>query len=209
MNPGNAISITANTPSAAFSRILPGESPTVLILASGRGDRYRAAGGNTHKLEAMLAGREVLQVTISAARAAGLPLHLEQWAGHTGMGEALAAAVAATANSPGWLILPGDMPLVLASTLQAVAAAVRQGASAAQPSVDRQRGHPVGFASAHRQRLMSITGDQGARALLSELRATGEVVDVPCNDQGVLLDIDTPDDLLRATDLWRARHPQA
>ena len=208
MHPGPAISITANASPTAFPAAFPGGSPTVLILASGRGERYRAGGGITHKLEALLAGREVLQMTIATVRAAGLPLHLEQWAGHAGMGEALASAVAATAKSPGWLILPGDMPLVMPSTLLSVAASVRQGASAAQPSIDRQRGHPVGFAAIHRQRLISLTGDQGARALLSELRASGEVVDVPCDDQGVLLDIDTPDDLLRAGALWRARQPQ-
>ena len=208
MNEDNVISISANGAATAHPNIKMQKFPTVLILASGRGARYRAGGGGTHKLEAMLGGREVLQVTIEAVRAAGLPLHLEQWSGHAGMGEALASAVASTAQSPGWLVLPGDMPLVLPATLLAVAAAVRQGASAAQPSVDRQRGHPVGFSAMHRERLIALAGDQGARALLSELRAAGEVTDVPCDDQGVLLDIDTPDDLVRAAALWRARHPQ-
>ena len=47
--------------------------PTVIVLASGRGERFRAAGGSGHKLQAALAGATVLEHTLTAVRASGLP----------------------------------------------------------------------------------------------------------------------------------------
>ncbi|MBU1359268.1 MAG: NTP transferase domain-containing protein, partial [Gammaproteobacteria bacterium] len=91
--------------------------PTVIVLASGRGERFRAAGGVGSKLKALLAGRTVLEHTLASARASGLDWHLED-AGHPGMGDSIAAAVRATAGAAGWLILPGDLPLVQPSTLR-------------------------------------------------------------------------------------------
>ena len=60
--------------------------PTVLVLASGRGERFRASGGTVHKLQAELQGKPVLQHTLDAVRASGLPWHLED-RGHPGMGD--------------------------------------------------------------------------------------------------------------------------
>jgi molybdenum cofactor cytidylyltransferase len=178
--------------------------PIILILASGQGRRFRAAGGATHKLAALLAGRPVLERTLDAARQSGLPWHLEQ-AGHPGMGDALAAAVGATANAGGWLILPADMPMVLPDTLQRVADAITHGALAAQPKCQGRGGHPVGFARGNRERLLALNGDEGARSILAELRAAGRVVELPSDDAGCLEDIDTPDDLQRAERLCQAR----
>ncbi|MDB5732286.1 MAG: hypothetical protein JWQ03_2181, partial [Variovorax sp.] len=94
--------------------------PVVLVLASGRGERFRASGGTLHKLQAPLAGRAVLERTLDAVRASGLPWHLED-AGHPGMGDSIAAAVRATAEAGGWLVLPGDLPLVRSATLRQLA----------------------------------------------------------------------------------------
>ena len=43
---------------------MPPDFPTVLILASGRGERFKASGGMVHKLQALLAGKPVLQRTL-------------------------------------------------------------------------------------------------------------------------------------------------
>ena len=67
--------------------------PTVIVLASGRGERFRAAGGSGHKLEAPLGTGTVLGTTLAAVRASGLPWHLED-AGHPGMGDSIQAAKA-------------------------------------------------------------------------------------------------------------------
>ena len=50
---------------------MPLNPPTVLILASGRGERFKASGGTVHKLQALLAGKPVLQHTLDAVRASG------------------------------------------------------------------------------------------------------------------------------------------
>ena len=51
---------------------MPASQPTVLILASGRGQRFVASGGIGSKLQAMLHGKTVLQHTVDAVRASGL-----------------------------------------------------------------------------------------------------------------------------------------
>ena len=98
--------------------------PTVLILASGRGERFLASGGTTHKLKALLGDKTVLQHTLDAVKASGLPWHVED-AGHPGMGDSIAAAVGKTPDAAGWLVLPADLPLVQPETLLRVAAALQ------------------------------------------------------------------------------------
>jgi molybdenum cofactor cytidylyltransferase len=178
--------------------------PTVIVLASGRGDRFRAAGGVGQKLHAPLGGATVLEHTLAAVRASGLPWHLED-AGHPGMGDSIAAAVRATADAGGWLILPADLPLVQPSTLQAVARALAGPVRAAQPCCQGGRGHPVGFAADCGAQLAALSGSQGAAPVLRALRDAGEVADVEVDDIGILTDIDTPDELARAEALWKER----
>jgi molybdenum cofactor cytidylyltransferase len=69
-------------------------SPCVIVLASGRGERFIAAGGTGPKLQAPLAGKPLLERTLDAVRASGLPWRLED-VGHPGMGDSIAAAVRA------------------------------------------------------------------------------------------------------------------
>ena len=116
-----------------------------------------------------------------------------------GMGTSLAVGIARNPEASGWLVALADMPWIAPETIGAVATAIRQGAGIAAPTFQGTRGHPVGFASAYRESLLSLSGDRGARSLLQGRAA--EVCLVPCDDPGVLLDIDTPADLLaRAPD---------
>ncbi|WP_395351014.1 NTP transferase domain-containing protein [Variovorax sp. UC122_21] len=178
--------------------------PTVIVLASGRGERFVAAGGSGSKLRAPLAGKPVLERTLDAVRASGLPWHVED-AGHPGMGDSIAAAVRATAGAAGWLILPGDLPLVLPQTMRAVAAALAGGVQAAQPNYQGERGHPVGFAAGCHAALAALEGNFGAAPVLRALRAMDSVADLALDDAGVVTDIDTPEALACAEALWRAR----
>jgi len=173
--------------------------PTVIVLASGRGERFRAAGGSTHKLQALLAGVPVLQRTLDAVRQSGLPWHLED-VGHAGMGDSIAAAVRATSSSQGWLILPGDLPLIQAATLNLIAGALAS-SEVVVPKVQGQRGHPVGFSSGCGLALMNLSGDKGAASVL---RSQG-ALELPVDDIGCITDIDTPDDLAQAEQLWLQR----
>jgi molybdenum cofactor cytidylyltransferase len=178
---------------------------TVLVLASGRGERFRASGGQMHKLQALLGGQPVIARTLAAVRASGLPWHVED-VGHPGMGDSIAAAVRATADAAGWLVLPADLPLVRPDTLRRVAEALQgPGVTAAQPVFQGRRGHPVGFAAACGPTLMDLEGNQGASRVLLEHRAMNSVADVAVDDIGIVTDIDTLDDLARAEALWQER----
>lgn len=177
--------------------------PTVIVLASGHGKRFAASGGSTHKLQARLAGKTVLQHTLDAVRASGLPWHLEDGE-HAGMGDSIAAAVLtvwqANPATGGWLILPGDLPLVQSDTLQAIAAALAMH-EVVVPLYQGRRGHPVGFAAGCRQALLNLTGKQGATRVVKAQAAIELIV----NDVGCVLDIDTADDLQAAQALLQPR----
>lgn len=185
--------------------------PVVIVLAAGQGSRFAGTG---HKLEQSLGGSTVLGRTLAAALATQLrvivvctpalaPLVRRSVAardtvvlpenGPHGMGRSIAAGVTAAASAPGWLILPGDMPLVQPASIRAVAASLSQ-----DPVVFAQyrgqRGHPVGFSSELYSELIALQGDEGARRLLMRFAAQPVVVD----DPGVLMDIDTASDLDRA-----------
>jgi molybdenum cofactor cytidylyltransferase len=164
----------------------------VLVLASGRGERFTASGGQGSKLQALLAGRPVLDHTLAAVRASGLPFHLED-AGHPGMGESIAAAVRATPDAGGWLVLPGDLPLIHPDSLRAVAAAL--GAhDLVLPLYHGIRGHPVGFAAIHGPALQALHGPEGAASIVKQ----GKVLRLDLDDAGIVNDIDTVADLARA-----------
>lgn len=178
-------------------------APTVIVLASGRGERFVASGGATHKLQALLEGQTVLAHTLAAVRDSGLPWHLED-AGHAGMGDSIAAAVRATSDARGWLILPGDLPLVQAQTLLAVAAALQEHA-AVVPVFQGRRGHPVGFARRCGLALAELSGDKGAGCVLRAQAA----IEIIVNDEGCVADIDTLTDLQRASQLLANRRSAA
>lgn len=167
--------------------------PTVIVLASGRGERFVASGGQGSKLDALIEGKTVLQWTLDAVEATGLPWHLED-AGHPGMGDSIAAAVRATPDAAGWLILPADLPLILPQTILAVARALENGAQAAYPLYQGQRGHPVGFAAASGSELQNLKGNRGAAGILSAQSAIELIV----SDAGCAMDIDTLEQLVAA-----------
>ncbi|ACC73835.1 nucleotidyltransferase family protein [Paraburkholderia phymatum] len=108
-----------------------------------------------------------------------------------GMGASLAAGIEASSDSDGWIVALADMPRIALPTIEAVARAVDDGASIVAPYYQGQRGHPVGFGIEHRDALIALDGDTGARALF----ATHTVTRIDVDDKGVLSDVDTPDDL--------------
>jgi molybdenum cofactor cytidylyltransferase len=173
----------------------PVTSPTVIVLASGRGERFTASGGQVHKLQALLGGKSIIDWTLDAVRTSGLPFHIEG-AGHPGMGDSIAAAVRATPEAQGWLILPADLPLIQSATLLAVAQAL-QHASLVYPMYQGQRGHPVGFGRSYALPLANLQGNKGAAQLIIARAATELIV----NDVGCVTDIDTLQDLEKAQKL--------
>ena len=183
--------------------------PAIIVLAAGQGSRFK---GDKHKLDQALAGSTVLGCTLRHAIASQLPvllvttapfveiashqlarrdiLVLEPAQAFRGMGSSIAAGVAERPGASGWLVLPGDMPLVQPQTLRDVAKALAQHAVVYAQHRGR-RGHPVAFAAELYSELIALDGDEGARRIVARYPVHGEEVD----DAGVLLDVDTVDDL--------------
>ena len=132
--------------------------PTIVVLAAGRGSRF---GGAVHKLAQALGLSTVLGCTLRHAIETQLPVlvvttaALAPLAGRQvamrdivvlsdgeaarGMGYSIAAGVAERSGAPGWLVLPGDMPLVRPGSILAVATALEQHAVSFERQFHRPR----------------------------------------------------------------------
>lgn len=186
--------------------------PTIVVLAAGQGLRF---GGSEHKLTQRIGSTSVLGNTLRHALATRWPVVVVTTAALAaqatpfvaarelallsdadaarGMGHSIAAGVAMHPEAPGWVVLPGDMPLVRTASIMAVGAALDQyPISYAQHG--GRRGHPVAFAAELYSELVGLTGDLGARRLLARYPSLGIEVD----DPGVLIDVDTESDLRSA-----------
>ncbi|HEY4316427.1 MAG TPA: nucleotidyltransferase family protein [Herbaspirillum sp.] len=193
-----------------------------LLLAAGKGSRFDASGRESKLLAALPDGtpvalasaRRLLQccarvlAVLPQHAAPPRDQHVLQLVGllaeagceivfcadsDAGLGHSLAAGVRAAPHAAGWLVALADMPAIEVSTLRAVAAACTQPRHIAAPIYRARRGHPVVFGSAYYAGLAALQGDQGARGVL--LDHASAVTEVPCDDAGVLRDIDTPADL--------------
>jgi molybdenum cofactor cytidylyltransferase len=90
----------------------------------------------------------------------------------------------------------GDMPHVQASTVRAVADALRGGASLARPYWNDEPGHPVGISRKMEAEFMRLPNDEGGARLFR--KHADRVLRISSCDQGCVLDIDYPDDLRNA-----------
>ena len=186
---------------------------SIIVLAAGQGSRFTGA---LHKLAQPLGDSSVLGTTLRRAIASHLHVVVvttERFASEArqsiaardvvvvpevgsgtpaalGMGYSIAAGVRASATSAGWIMLPGDMPLLQPATLQAVARQLDRH-PVAYAQYRGRRGHPVGFAAELYSELAALSGDEGARRLVARYPAFG----VELDDPGILVDIDTEADL--------------
>lgn len=186
-----------------------------VVLAGGAGERF---GGQ--KLSTLLVGRPLLAYALDAAAAAaedivvvvgttpdvaGLAHSWSRTAHRTvrvvaaanqgeGMGASLRSGLDAVApDVDGAFIFLGDMPFVPISIFPPLVRALAEGASAAAPTYNGRRGHPVLLGRQLIARRSLVVGDRGAGDLLS-----GEpgLILIDAGDDGVLFDVDTPDDLV-------------
>ncbi len=175
-----------------------------VILAAGAGTRF----GDEPKLLAEFDGRPLLEHTIAAvcavadlqqivvvlgANAAGLlaavdfdhaePLICEDW--REGQSASLKCGLAALDGASKVLVTLGDTPTLNS----AVVARMLSHDPPARALYDGRPGHPVVLGPAEMKAVDSLTGDHGARDLLSG------AVEVECSDLSSGRDVDTPDDL--------------
>ena len=188
----------------------------VIVLAAGEGSRFReVAGADKDKLLADCTGRDGAVRSVIEQTLVNLPASLDKRVlvttearpqamrmaqaygcdvvsiESTGMGDSIAAGVAACPDLDGWLIVLGDMPFILPSSIERVVVAIADDAVCV-PVQGGEFGHPVGFGRSFGPGLMALSGDRGARPLFKQ----GRVVEVAVDDPGVLWDIDVPQALV-------------
>jgi molybdenum cofactor cytidylyltransferase len=185
---------------------------TGVLLAAGHGTRF---GGDklTHILPngtmlGVLAARKlatVLDSCVAVVRAQDAELHaaLRHLGYHlriqpnpdAGLGNSLALGVKASPQAAGWIITLADMPWLELDTLRQVANRLSAGAAIVAPTVNGQRGHPVGFARRFFAELSVLDGDSGAKHLLQA--HAQDLSLLPVNDTGILRDVDRIRDLMQ------------
>jgi molybdenum cofactor cytidylyltransferase len=189
-------------------------SRQAIVLAAGAGSRF---GGG--KLLADWRGRPLVLAAVETALAAPVEAVIvvlgceaervagvlaavgdprlrlvvaDDWA--DGLSASLRAGVAnLPADSAGFLLFLGDMPLIPPDLPPKVLAALESGASAVQPLHGETPAHPVGFSAALYGELSRLSGDAGAGALL---RARPGVVRLCCGEAGAVFDVDRPADVI-------------
>jgi molybdenum cofactor cytidylyltransferase len=189
-----------------------GERVGVVLLAAGRGSRF---GDEAPKTLARLGTRPLVTHAVAAATMSGLrpvvvvvgcqAADVARAAGtladivenpdwETGMSTSLRAGLATLLPDPtvtAVAVALADQPRIGAEAYRRLAAAHREGAQLAVATYDGKRGHPVLIGRAHFDEAMRMTGDEGARSLLS----AHDVVEVQCDGTGDAADVDTPADL--------------
>ncbi|MRS15011.1 NTP transferase domain-containing protein [Enterobacteriaceae bacterium RIT691] len=157
----------------------------IIITAAGRGERFLRSGGSGNKLNAPCGPHSVFSATLASALASGLPVHVvtrpDNTAVHAvcetqqvpytllespGLGDSIAAGVAATPHWSGWLIHLADMPFVPAAVFCQVARLLNAH-PVVRPFYLGTPGHPVGFSHTLREALLTLSGDRGAKHLLA------------------------------------------
>ena len=115
--------------------------------------------------------------------------------GEPGIGNSLAWGVKTMAHCDAILVLLGDMPFLRAETIRRVVTLSRRD-SIVVPMYRGVEGHPVAFSREFFPQLVRLTGDFGAKTLLR--RHPSRCRFFESEDRGVVLDIDTRDQLATA-----------
>ena len=110
-----------------------------------------------------------------------------------GMFSSVFAGVSALPRcADGFLLLPGDTPLIKPETVRTLLRAFEKNKNLVYPTFLGERGHPPVIGSSLIPSILNWRGDGGLRALLEERDSLAAHVPIP--DRGVLLDMDTPED---------------
>ena len=190
----------------------PVRDVTGLLLAAGESSRFgsqkllhsigsepliRRSAASLSRCDRIIAViRQQDEALSQVLQSAGITMVINPQAGQ-GMGSSLACGVRASVDSDAWCILPADMPYLDASTTSRIVNALRNDATIAAPFYQGRRGHPVGFSRAYKEHLLALNRDHGARELL--LSEAAAMLRIEVDDPGILIDIDTPEDLMTSS----------
>ena len=93
-----------------------------------------------------------------------------------------------------WLLAPADMPTLSPDVIKKLLQAARQSfGTILIPTANGRRGHPVLFRWPMAAAVATLAADQGVNELLRQFPVT----EVPCQDEAILADVDTPEDYRR------------
>jgi len=215
MGIGGLLKEATNRPEPRAPAASAKHEPTrVVLLAAGKSSR----SGNIHKLLAMLDSKPVVTQSVTALKKAGLAeitvvtgsraseveaalssqnvsfLYNEDF--ESGMGGSLSLGISALPESTELcLVSLGDMPFVNISTIHALQETACQVSEADIfiPLFNGKRGNPVLWRRAQFDKLKHLRGDQGGRAIIRSHENL--VCEVPVDDPGILIDLDTPEAL--------------
>ncbi len=197
----------------------------VLVLAAGFGRRMRGTGD---KLLQTVEGAPLLRTLALRALASGRPVTITLPPGEDGaarraalaglevtrvpvpdaaegMAASIRAGVAALpASAAAVMIVPADMPELTGDDLRRIADAAEKPSDPPRVlraiAADGTPGHPVAFPRAAFPALAELSGDHGARPVLSAWSETCETIALP--GRHAILDLDTPE----AWAAWYAGH---
>jgi putative nucleotidyltransferase with HDIG domain len=122
-----------------------------------------------------------------------------------GMFSSVAAGVASLEDDvEAFFLLPVDIPLVRVETVATLVRAYRNGTSGiVYPACNGRRGHPPLIAARYRGEILAWKGEGGLKPVLA--RNNDDSVDVETGDEGILNDMDTPEDYARLNAAMRKR----
>jgi xanthine dehydrogenase accessory factor len=125
----------------------------------------------------------------------------------SGMSSSLKVGLASLPKtSEAFFVVLGDEPFVRAETYDAlIAAREATGARIILPTYHGVRGNPVLLDRSLESEADTITGDRGCREL--HQRHPEETLEVPVEDPGVLIDLDTPEEVERVRSALREGRP--
>jgi molybdenum cofactor cytidylyltransferase len=185
-----------------------------LVLAGGLSSRMASrnkllltVGGEPmvrHVAATALAGGATPVIVVTGHEAAAVTAALRGLAATTvanpdyadGLSTSLRAGLRALPGGiDGALILLGDMPEVETSVLAALMTAFTGPAAICVPVRHGRRGNPVLWGSACFAGMMQLTGDSGAKPLMS--RHEAHLIEVQVATDSIFGDVDAPEDLAR------------
>lgn len=176
----------------AFKPLLPFAGTTVLersitlFRAAGIADIRVVIGHRADDLLPLLARLQVRPL-FNAQYAAGM------------FSSVVTAAASLEAESEAFLLLPVDFPLLRPESVASLLRAWQRGEGRIlYPTCRGRRGHPLLLATSYREAILLWPGDGGLRALLQQHQE--DAVNIETGDEGILLDMDTPEDYARLRD---------
>jgi len=187
---------------AGFSRRFGDADKLLHVMEDGRSIAVASAQNlmSAVPLTIAVVRRENVELQ-QALKALGVTVTLAE--GEEEMADSLALAIRFASSfdeaETGFVIALADMPFIQPITIQAIGMALLRGASIVVPTYtapdtgDIRRGHPVAFSACFTQPLQMQQGDMGAKRILQ--RHQDDITFLPCEDPGILVDIDTLADI--------------